>query len=84
MWDFSTVSSYPGKHPCEKPLALMEHIIRTSSRPGAVVLDCFAGSGTTGVAALNTGRRAILIERDPTYCEIARRRIEAAQQERAA
>ncbi len=76
VWDFSSVSPYPGKHPCEKPLALMEHIIRTSSRPGAVVLDCFAGSGTTCVAAANLGRQFVGIEKNASYTEQARERLD--------
>lgn len=51
-------------------------MINTSSRPGDIVLDPFAGSGTTGVAAIKTGRQAILIEREEKYCEIAVKRIE--------
>ena len=62
VWDFPTVGAYEGKHPCEKPLAMMEHIITASSKPGALVLDCFAGSGVVGEAARNFGRRAILCE----------------------
>jgi adenine-specific DNA-methyltransferase len=75
VWTFKTVSPYPGKHPCEKPLALMEHIVRASSRPGAVVLDCFMGSGTTLVAAKNLGRRAIGIELNERHCETTARRL---------
>jgi len=77
VWTFPTVQHYKGKHPCEKPLAMMEHIIRTSTRPGAVVLDCFAGSGVTGRACENLGRRFIGIEREAEYVEIARARIAA-------
>jgi site-specific DNA-methyltransferase (adenine-specific) len=79
VWNFPTVSAYPGKHPCEKPLAMMEHIIRTSSREGATVLDCFMGSGVTGEAARNLGREFIGIELDEHYCEIAAARIRHAQ-----
>jgi adenine-specific DNA-methyltransferase len=75
VWNFPTVAYYPGKHPCEKPIAMMEHIIRTSSRPGAVVLDCFMGSGSTLVAAQNLGRDAIGIELNESYIEQARRRL---------
>lgn len=57
VWDFPTVPSYPGKHICEKPGSLLRHIVLTSSRPDAVVLDCFTGSGSTGEAALTLGRR---------------------------
>lgn len=75
VWDFPTVRPYDGKHPCEKPVALMEHIIRTSSRPGAVVLDAFCGSGATGEAARNLGRSFIGIEKDAGWAEKARRRL---------
>jgi adenine-specific DNA-methyltransferase len=75
VWTFPTVGTYPGKHPCEKPLALMEHIVSLSSRPGAVVLDCFAGYATTGKACLNTGRKFIGIEKDPGYFDIAGKRL---------
>jgi len=77
VWDFPTVQHYPGKHPCEKPLAMMEHIITASSRPGAVVLDCFAGSGVTCKAASNLGRKFLGIELDAGYCETARRRLQS-------
>ena len=69
VWDFPTVGAYEGKHPCEKPLAMMEHIITASTKPGALVLDCFAGSGVVGEAARNCGRRAILCEIDAGWCE---------------
>ena len=62
-------------HPCEKPVELLQDLIKTSTRPGDVVLDCFAGSGATGIAAKSTGRRAILIEQEESYCEIIRRRL---------
>ena len=77
VWTFPTVQHYKGKHPCEKPLAMMEHIIRASTRPGAVVLDCFAGSGATGEACLSLGREFIGIEKDPAYADQARRRLQA-------
>jgi adenine-specific DNA-methyltransferase len=72
VWDFPTVQDHPGKHPCEKPLAMIEHIVRASSRPGELVLDCFAGSGVTGQACRNLGRRCILIEKDPYWAKMAR------------
>ena len=65
-------------HSCEKPVALFEYLVRTYTNPGEIVLDNCFGSGTTGVACANTGRRFIGIERDPTYFDIARRRIEQA------
>jgi site-specific DNA-methyltransferase (adenine-specific) len=79
VWTFPTVQAYAGKHPCEKPLAMMRHIIEVSSKPEATVLDCFMGSGTTGVACVNTNRNFIGIELDPTYFDIACKRIEEAQ-----
>ncbi len=75
VWTFPTVQHYKGKHPCEKPLAMMEHIVRASTRPGAVVLDCFAGSGATGEACLGLGREFVGIEKDPAYADHARRRL---------
>lgn len=62
VWEFPPVQYYPGKHPCEKPAALMEHIIKSSSRPGDVVADFFMGSGSTVKAALKLGRKAIGVE----------------------
>lgn len=62
VWQFPPVQYYPGKHPCEKPAALMEHIISSSTRPGDVVADFFMGSGSTVKAALKLGRKAIGVE----------------------
>lgn len=66
-------------HPTQKPVALMEYLIRTYTNPGDVVLDNCMGSGTTGVAARNTGRRFIGIERDPGYFAICQERILGAR-----
>ena len=66
-------------HPTQKPVALMEYLIRTYTNPGETVLDFTMGSGTTGVAAANTGRRFIGIERDADYFAIAQARIRTAQ-----
>jgi site-specific DNA-methyltransferase (adenine-specific) len=68
-----------GLHPTQKPVALMEYLIRTYTNEGEVVLDPTMGSGTTGVACVNTGRRFIGIERDAGYFAIAQRRITEAQ-----
>lgn len=73
-----------GHHPTQKPVALMEYLIRTYTNEGETVLDNCMGSGTTGVACANTGRRFIGIERDPGYFEIARSRIEQAHQAQVA
>lgn len=64
-----------GFHPTQKPVALMEYLIRTYTNEGETVLDNTMGSGTTGVACNNTGRNFIGIERDPEYFKIAQRRI---------
>ena len=68
-----------GSHPTQKPVALMEYLIRTYTNEGETVLDFTMGSGTTGVACANTNRNFIGIERDPTYFQIAKDRIEEAQ-----
>lgn len=65
-------------HPTQKPVALLEYLIRTYTHEGETVLDNCFGSGSTGVACLNTGRRFIGIERDPHYFDVGRRRIDAA------
>lgn len=62
-------------HPTQKPVALMEYLIRTYTNEGDVVMDNCMGSGTTGVACMNTGRRFIGIEHDPDYFRIAQDRI---------
>ena len=66
-------------HPTQKPLALMMWILENSTPVGATVLDPFMGSGTTGVACVQTGRNFIGIEIDLTYYAIAERRIAEAQ-----
>jgi site-specific DNA-methyltransferase (adenine-specific) len=74
VWRFNPSGNKQG-HPTEKPLAIMSYIVRLSCRPGGTVLDFFAGSGTTGRAAKDLGRKAVLIEREERYCEIAARRM---------
>lgn len=72
-----------GLHPTQKPVALIEYLIRTYTNPDETVLDNCFGSGTTGVACINTGRKFIGIEKDERYFAIGRDRIrsvwEAAQ-----
>lgn len=62
-------------HPTQKPVALFEYLIRTYTNEGDTVMDNCLGSGTTAIAAENTGRRWIGIERDPTYFGLACDRI---------
>ena len=65
-----------GLHPTQKPVALMEYLIKTYTNPGETVLDSTMGSGTTGMAAFLTDRSFIGMEQDPKYFEIARDRLE--------
>jgi site-specific DNA-methyltransferase (adenine-specific) len=67
-----------GQHPTQKPVALMEYLIKTYTNEGEVVLDNTMGSGTTGVACMNLDRFFIGIERDENYFRIAEERIRAA------
>ena len=69
------------EHPTTKPLWLMQRLVTVSTNPDMTVLDCFMGSGTTGVACVQTGRNFIGIEIDPTYFAIAERRIKEAQEQ---
>ena len=62
-------------HPTVKPIALMRWLVRLITPPGGTVLDPFAGSGTTGLAAIAEGFDAVLIEREAAYIEIIRKRI---------
>jgi DNA modification methylase len=67
-----------GLHPTQKPIALMKWCIELATNPGDTILDPFMGSGTTGVAAVQLGRKFIGIEIDETYYEIAKKRISQA------
>ena len=71
----SNAAADPNGHPCPKPLPWMRWLVGLASLPGETVLDPFAGSGTTLVAAREYGRQAIGIEREEAYCEIAARRL---------
>lgn len=72
---FSSDKQKHAFHPTQKPVALMEYLIKTYTNEGDTVLDFTMGSGTTGVAAKNLGRNFIGIERDEKYFEIAKNRI---------
>lgn len=67
------------KHPTVKPLDLIQYLVRYITPPGGIVLDPFAGTGTTGEAAFREGMRAVLIEREPEYQADIARRMELAQ-----
>jgi site-specific DNA-methyltransferase (adenine-specific) len=80
-WTFKAVQHYPGKHPCEKPVEMLEHILRTSTKPGAVVLDAFCGSGSLGVACLKLGRRPVLIDKGEEWCFGAAQKMRATERD---
>ena len=65
-------------YPTQKPIAILERIVRVHSNPGDLVLDFFAGSGTTGEAAARLGRRFLLIDSNPEAVEVMRKRLEFA------
>lgn len=75
VWHFAPPEKFEGRHVCEKPVDLLQHIVHASTRPGAVVLDCFAGSGSTGEACLRAGRTFIGVERDAHWVRMAKQRL---------
>jgi len=80
LWSFTRPAKGEkrfGAHPTQKPLALMKRIVEATSQPGAWVLDPFCGSGTTGVAALETGRRFVGIDNAPASLQLALNRLHA-------
>jgi site-specific DNA-methyltransferase (adenine-specific) len=82
VWDFPTVKAYPGKHECEKPQELLRHIIKASSREGAVVLDTFCGGGSTGEAAITLGRSFIGCDMSEHWSDYTRKRLERVTSEK--
>ncbi len=78
---FKTETSEKNGHPCPKPVGFMKALIARSSLDGHAIADPFMGSGTTGVAAVQMGRKFIGIEREPKYFDIACKRIEDAQRQ---
>ena len=79
VWKFAKDIQKSALHPTQKPVALLEYLIKTYTNEGETVLDNCMGSGSTGVAALNTNRRFIGIELDEGYFDIAKKRIEEAK-----
>jgi adenine-specific DNA-methyltransferase len=75
VWTFPSVRPYEGKHPAEKPQDLLRHAIEASTYPGDIVLDCFAGSGSTALAALATGRRTVALEIDTAWTQFIADRV---------
>ena len=72
------LARFKGGHPQQKPVPLLEYLIKTYTNEGELVLDATMGSGTTGVACVNTNRRFIGFELDEKYFETAQRKIEEA------
>jgi DNA modification methylase len=70
------------KHPTQKPLWIVKHFIEVSSNKGDIILDCFAGSGTTAIACLKTNRKFIGIEKESDYVKIAEARIKPYLEQR--
>lgn len=75
VWNFPSVRPYEGKHPAEKPLEMLRHAIEASTYPGDLVLDCFAGSGATAVAAIASNRRTIAIEIEDSWVKRIAERV---------
>ena len=75
MLEFKCVDNYSRRHSSEKPVALLEYLVKTYTETLDIVLDNTMGSGSTGVACKNLGRRFIGIEKDKKYFDIAVERI---------
>ena len=79
VWQLPTIGRWEkscGKHPTQKPLALLSRIILASTQPGQWILDPFAGSSTTGIASTLLGRRFLGIEQEREFIEMSRKRRE--------
>lgn len=79
VWRFDTPDNFEGRHVCEKPVPLLQHIINASTKPGALVLDCFAGSASTGHACLSLGRRFLGIELSSDWVQRGSARLAAVE-----
>jgi len=75
VWNFPSVRPYKGKHPAEKPLDMLKHAIEACSYKGDIVLDCFAGSGSTAAAALSLGRASVSIEIEESWVSVISDRL---------
>lgn len=82
IWTFPSVRPYKGKHPAEKPLNMLIHAIEATTYVDDIVLDCFAGSGSTAVAAMMLGRHSIAIEIDEKWLPVIAERITATKKVR--
>lgn len=84
VWNIGLNETYPLKrmHPSQKPIELVEKMIKNSSHEGEVVMDCFMGSGTTAEACIRNNRHFVGFEIDEKYFDIAQARIAKAYEER--
>lgn len=80
---FNSVIGKSASHPTQKPVELFEYLIKTYTKEGDLVLDNCAGSGTTAIAAMNTKRNYILMEKEEKYFDIINKRIEQYQDEKS-
>ena len=69
-----------GKHPTQKPLALLERIVLASTNPGQIILDPFTGSSTTGIAAVKHGRKFVGVDMEKDYLELSKKRYQHLHQ----
>ena len=76
VWRFATDKQKSALAPTQKPVLLIEELIKTYSNEGDTILDCTCGSGTTAVACINTNRNYILMEKDEHFYNVAKERIE--------
>jgi site-specific DNA-methyltransferase (adenine-specific) len=83
VWTFPTVRGYAGKHPCEKPLAMIEHIVKASSRAGDTIFDPFMGSGTSALAAQRLGREFVGCDIEQGWVNAAQARMAQMQMQSA-
>jgi site-specific DNA-methyltransferase (adenine-specific) len=81
VWTFPSVRPYKGKHPAEKPAEMLEHAIEATTYPGDIVLDCFAGSGSTAFAALKLGRRTVAMEIESKWISPITARVQSISDE---
>jgi adenine-specific DNA-methyltransferase len=78
VWTFPSVRPYREKHPAEKPLDMLKHAIESTTYVGDIILDCFAGSGSTAMASSATGRRCISIEIEEQWVQKVQERLESS------
>ena len=83
VWTFPSVRPYKGKHPAEKPAPMLEHAIAATTFPGDVVLDCFAGSGSTALAALKLGRYTVAMEIESHWATHIASRLQSVREPEA-